>query len=228
MNNFHNFLNQFHLISESNRLLNETMNQLPKYKQVIDDDVLLEKIPFCQSHRLNDSCPIFHIPFQEHDEIIELPCRHCFSPDAIEKWLRTEKNMCPVCRYKLKGKEIPRYSNPNPNLNTTTPIDINMNENTQFNNERMIHLPGYSSNSRRRFPTLTQLLNHILENEEEADLQIAMYASLFTSPETNSIEYDYDNDNDNDNYTEQDSEDNYEEETFEDEDEEETFEDEEY
>lgn len=55
-----------------------------------------------------DSCPIFHIPFEIGEEVKELPCGHIFTPDGIDKWLKEEKAECPVCRFKLKSKEITR------------------------------------------------------------------------------------------------------------------------
>ena len=39
-------------------------------------------------------------------EIIKLPCDHCFIPEAIEKWVKEEKAICPVCRYTLDSKEV--------------------------------------------------------------------------------------------------------------------------
>ena len=35
-----------------------------------------------------------------------MPCKHNFFPEAIEKWLKEESNLCPVCRYSFEYKEI--------------------------------------------------------------------------------------------------------------------------
>ena len=39
-------------------------------------------------------------------EVIQLPCNHCFCPEAITKWLTKEKAICPVCRLTLDSIEI--------------------------------------------------------------------------------------------------------------------------
>ena len=54
----------------------------------------------------NKECPIFQTEFQESQLVTQLPCKHCFEPDAIKHWLSTEKAECPICRYELPSKEI--------------------------------------------------------------------------------------------------------------------------
>ena len=66
----------------------------------------LKKCLFKDSSKTNNSCPIFHTEFDDNEEIIELPCFHCFVPEAIEKWLTEENAQCPVCRFKLDSKEV--------------------------------------------------------------------------------------------------------------------------
>ena len=39
-------------------------------------------------------------------DIIRLPCNHCFIPEAIERWVKEENALCPVCRYNLDSKEV--------------------------------------------------------------------------------------------------------------------------
>lgn len=51
----------------------------------------------CQNH----TCPILCRDFVEGDDIIKLPCNHCFEPNAIETWVNKEKAECPVCRFQL-------------------------------------------------------------------------------------------------------------------------------
>ena len=153
-----NFLSQLRFLSESNRILNESLHELPKYKTVIDDDIQLNEINYCDSHQANNICPIFYTSFSDDDKVIELPCKHCFTPSAIRKWLKEEKNVCPVCRFELKSKEIER----------SPPITVQ---------------PTSTSNPVRPVrPSLNQLFDYLLHREEETDLQIAMYASLYTRP----------------------------------------------
>ena len=51
-------------------------------------------------------CPITQEEFEENQEIIQLPCSHIFSKEAITKWLETESAKCPICRIELESKEI--------------------------------------------------------------------------------------------------------------------------
>lgn len=53
----------------------------------------------------NSHCSITFEPFQEEDDIIQLPCNHCFFVDHVMKWLTEESCECPVCRYKFDSVE---------------------------------------------------------------------------------------------------------------------------
>lgn len=106
---FNNLLNN---TNSNNRSLNNVyqeslLNDKPKYKHVLSDKgkQQLKNILFKDSSKYNNSCPIYYIDFQEDDNVIELPCKHCFTPEAIEKWLKEEQALCPVCRFKLDSKE---------------------------------------------------------------------------------------------------------------------------
>lgn len=92
-----------------NNILQESlMNDKPKFKKVISDEgkKQLKHCLFKESEKNNNSCPIFYVDFSESDEVIELPCKHCFVPEAITRWLENEQPMCPVCRFELHSKEI--------------------------------------------------------------------------------------------------------------------------
>ena len=58
------------------------------------------------SIHINNSCPIFQIDFTENSDIVELPCKHVFTPHGIDKWLKEENAICPICRFKLKANEV--------------------------------------------------------------------------------------------------------------------------
>ncbi len=90
------------------QLLAQSFNQKPKYKKVLSEEGedQLKKMLYKDSSKTNESCPIYYLDFEDDSEVIELPCKHCFTPDGIEKWLKEEKNECPICRFELKSKEI--------------------------------------------------------------------------------------------------------------------------
>jgi hypothetical protein len=47
-------------------------------------------------------CAITLHTFKEDDEIIQLPCRHCFMANPILTWLSKGNTKCPVCRSKIQ------------------------------------------------------------------------------------------------------------------------------
>ena len=85
---------------------NDSLYDEPSYKHVISEEGKKELINIKYTKDLNTTtCPILQMQFNEGDEIIKLPCDHCFEPTAINTWLQNEKAECPVCRYKLKHVE---------------------------------------------------------------------------------------------------------------------------
>ena len=86
----------------------QSLYQKSQYKNVISDEGKndLKIIKYHFDNAYNTACPISLVDFEENQELIALPCNHCFIPDVIKKWLEEEKAECPVCRFKLKNKEI--------------------------------------------------------------------------------------------------------------------------
>jgi hypothetical protein len=91
-----------------NNLLSQSFDEKPKYKTVLSEkgENNLKKCMFKDSNKTNPSCPIFCVDFEDDTEVTELPCKHIFTSTGIEKWLKEEKNECPVCRYKLDSIEV--------------------------------------------------------------------------------------------------------------------------
>jgi hypothetical protein len=96
-------------IDDYSSILNDSFQQDNSlYKNVISEqgNVELKTIIFSKEKFEYDTCPILHTQFEEGEEITQLPCSHVFDTIAINKWLQTEKAECPICRYKMKSKEI--------------------------------------------------------------------------------------------------------------------------
>ena len=92
-----------------NAILNASFQQDNSlYKNVISEQGIedMKTIVFSKENCEYDTCPILHTQFEEGEEITQLPCSHVFDTTAIKKWLQTEKAECPICRYKMKSKEI--------------------------------------------------------------------------------------------------------------------------
>ena len=56
--------------------------------------------------KINTACGIWQEDFEAGEAIKILPCNHAFKAEAITQWLTTEKAECPMCRFKLKSKEV--------------------------------------------------------------------------------------------------------------------------
>ena len=101
---------------EEEDILNTSfINDKKKYKTVYDneeeEEQQLKIIKYIKetdnNNDNNDKCPIMSTFFEDGQDIIQLPCKHSFEPEAIKQWLKEEKAECPVCRYnQFKTKEI--------------------------------------------------------------------------------------------------------------------------
>lgn len=126
-----------------NGILNNSFNNDKSiYKKVLSDKgkTQLKKCLFKDSSKTNNSCPIFHQEFTEEDEIIELPCKHCFVPEAIEKWLNEEQAICPVCRFELDSKEVKIKKNRNNENNEIDSDDEEDGDEDEDDYERLMQL----------------------------------------------------------------------------------------
>lgn len=97
------------LYSDLSEILSRSLYDKPKYKRKISEKgkekLIYTKYNTLNHYTMNTSCPIMQIDFEEGEDIIILPCHHCFNPEAINTWLN-EKAECPVCRYELDSEEV--------------------------------------------------------------------------------------------------------------------------
>jgi hypothetical protein len=56
-------------------------------------------------------CCITQDDFLDDDDIIQLPCEHCFFPEPIIKWLTEESSTCPICKKTLESVEVKKEEN---------------------------------------------------------------------------------------------------------------------
>jgi hypothetical protein len=114
-----------------NRVINESFIEKPKYKNVLskEGEAEITKIKYNKNIHTNNICPIYHTEFITDTIVAQLPCNHIFSPEGIERWLKEENAICPICRYKLLSCEkkvkhkneyiIPDLSNNQTNVSTS-------------------------------------------------------------------------------------------------------------
>ena len=155
-----------------NTILNISMNDyMSKYKNIISEEGLTQlnhiKYTFIENNNniYNKSCPIMMYEFEENQEIIQLPCNHCYDPDAIKKWVNEEKAECPICRYKLKSKEIKIECNSNNNNYFDNYTNNELNEIRTYITDYLLEEQQYRDNI---YTSLARIiLGEDVENEEE-------------------------------------------------------------
>jgi hypothetical protein len=95
---------------EIQNTMNQSLNDANPIKFVISENEKNKLVPVkfknirCKDE--NTKCSITQEEFNDDDEVIQLPCNHCFTEEAIMNWLTKEKGECPVCRYKFECVEI--------------------------------------------------------------------------------------------------------------------------
>ena len=170
-------LNEPHDIQNT---LNQSLNDTNPIKFVISEDEKNKLVPVkfkdvrCKDE--NTKCSITQEEFNDDDEVIQLPCNHCFTEEAIMNWLTKEKGECPVCRYKFECVEIRTEIAPETASETETYIHMPQPYRNQLNyyNSFFI-LPNHLMNEpRRRFSgesyfNFFQMENLILNEEDDND-----------------------------------------------------------
>ena len=164
---FNNYLsssigNPFEHSSNSLNILNQILTQSlydeTAYKKKISEKGKSQLIHIRfnknNSENINTSCPIMQTDFEDEQYVIQLPCNHLFTPDAINRWLE-EKPECPVCRFELDSIEVKRepINQRTNNINDNQYAEQN-GDNTQrylfqtrLNNQSQSHASSQSYNS---------------------------------------------------------------------------------
>jgi hypothetical protein len=96
-------------VGSAQSILNQSLYDTNPIKHVITDAVKNELVVIKHKDAVekekNDKCSITMEPFNDDDDIIQLPCNHCFFVDPIIHWLTEENCECPICRYKFDSIE---------------------------------------------------------------------------------------------------------------------------
>ena len=145
--------------SLSNILSNSLFQDKVKYKNILSAEGELEQLEYIEytpETCRNSSCPITQTDFAVNQQVIKLPCNHCFEPDEIKQWVKEESAECPVCRFALKSVEKKKEEQIDNNTNTVT----------------------HDSRRLRHRQTIETILFREQEAAEENDIQQAIIASL--------------------------------------------------
>ena len=161
--------------SNINNFINSSLYQPKKrYKKIISakGEKMLSYIKF--NNQLNEKiCPIMQLPFEDGEEIIQLPCKHCFNKEGILTWLQEESSKCPVCRYELPYDEIEIKTNNDISTNDISTNDISNNIQTTDISNNIFHTDH----------TLPNLFNEIINwsNQRHNNSPEENFESLFSS-----------------------------------------------
>ena len=173
-----NLLGSFESGSQTNGIMNRSLHDAAGYKLVLSEEGAdsLENRKYSTEGCINDSCPITRAAFEVGEEVLRLPCGHCFDPDAISRWLKNEKAECPVCRHVLKSKEIRRDDAPY--------VDVGE---AEIRNARIALLNSLARANNTihpfgpRLPPIAQRhASMVVSNEDNDELQEAIFRSLST------------------------------------------------
>lgn len=149
--------------SNISTVMEESLYEKPKYKKVVSDKGM-ENIKFElyneKSEKQSKVCAITREKFKDQEEVAILPCNHIFNKEAILTWLTTKNAECPICRYKLESKEI-KCEREGENIGPQETINTDVNITIQ-NMQNII----------------VNLLNEQIQEEEDANIQRAIIASL--------------------------------------------------
>ena len=195
------------------QLLMHSFNQKPKYKKVLSEEgeEQLKRMLYKDSSKTNESCPIYYLDFEDDSEVIELPCKHCFTPDGIEKWLKEEKNECPICRFELKSKEVKEKFFNEEEDDEEDEGDDGDNEESEDNQPNTVNMIPLLSSMRNAYnPSRSRLyqpsrresvphsyIDSLLASEEERQMEQAILASI-RDLENNESNDNNESNNDND------------------------------
>lgn len=160
----------------NSNLLDRTLYEQSPIKNVISEKgkEQLKNIKYYPQCCSNSTCPIFHVDFEDDDEITVLPCKHGFTTEAINKWISDEKAECPVCRFKLDSveKRVNNSQNDNDYDN-----DTRENIHNFFNQN---HVPQYSHYNTRNViyshpfgPSIERIATIVSEEDDHNDLMRA-------------------------------------------------------
>jgi hypothetical protein len=171
------------------QLLNNSFaNDQSAYKLTLSDEgkKQLEHLKYTKETNISDTeynteCPILLVEFEEGQDIIRLPCKHCFSKNAIETWLN-DKPECPVCRFKLDSIEVKKTSTTS---QSTTPTPTNR-QSMNDADLRSFMQSAILNNFEFDYDNNTERENNIPEFDHDTEYLIATLINYFDSLDVSS------------------------------------------
>jgi len=207
--NNNNMNSNLAMLPLANNFINSQVNQSQSINRILNDSLLMRNTPYkkilsekgnnqlkiikyskenCEQH----SCCITFEDFEEGKDVIELPCKHIFDPQAIKTWLKEESNKCPVCRFELdyvEVKENEEFADDDEEViledNSNNIVDVDHQYNQLFNTIGFINNPieNLYRPQRRNLINQRRFVNQVMnvENQflENRIMQNAIMASIY-------------------------------------------------
>ena len=119
-----------------NQVQNRSLYDRNPIKRVITDEEREKLVPIkykdIENKEQNSACLITQEEFSDEDDVLQLPCMHCFNPDAIIRWLTEESCFCPVCRYEFESVEKRFEQVDQETMNNNILVSNNINNNNYY------------------------------------------------------------------------------------------------
>lgn len=160
-----------------NRVINESFREKPKYKNVLSEEgeKEIKQVKYDPTLHTNHMCPIYHTEFTEDTIVSQLPCNHIFTPDGIERWLKTENAICPICRYKLSSCEKREKDNIQEENNNNRGYNVN---DISYNLEFPLLNNNNDVNNVNLWNRFSYIISREIVLEEEQILQNTIFNSI--------------------------------------------------
>lgn len=75
-------------------------------ENIVDNILKTKKYINVDNRNEHSKCPISLEYFKDDDDVIQLPCNHCFFEEPIRQWLMNDSHVCPICRFSFESMEI--------------------------------------------------------------------------------------------------------------------------
>ena len=75
-------------------------------ENIVDNILKTKKYIHVDNRDEHSKCPISLEYFNDDDDVIQLPCNHCFFEEPIRQWLMNDSHVCPICRFSFESMEI--------------------------------------------------------------------------------------------------------------------------
>jgi len=194
-----NLFNELSLINNDayeqniiNNVMQQSLFETNPIKHILSEEgeKELETISYNTQEHYMKECPITLVEFKEHDMVTKLPCGHIFDSSGILWWLKNEQSSCPICRIKLKSREISTYNHntldsSDNNINTTiNPLTLFSNITIDLSLNQQLLQPYNRNYNLQTFETLLDSIEELSDDDYEEDDDFYFTLQMMQDPDS--------------------------------------------